>query len=188
MPWVDLHSATDYASIFYTTNTFCYNVSAFDPEKPTIVLLHPVFLDSTWLDLQMGDPRLNKEYNMIAFDMRSCGQSTCRPSGQHDSWVDAADLAFCFQVHVSRTLGRGHWLIILHFFQKLYLPPSHILALEGTSIYCALRFAALCALCRYLPWKHLLTSLLDFRNYARVLRWSTFLRLSSDLFIFFFFQ
>ncbi|KAF8204828.1 Alpha/Beta hydrolase protein [Pholiota molesta] len=116
MPCVDLHSAEDYASIHYTTNTLYSNVSGFDPDKPTIVLLHPVFLDSTWLDLQMGDSRFKTQFNLIAFDMRSAGKSTCRPSGRHDSWVDAADLASAF---------------------------SHIFSSEGTSIYCALRFAVL---------------------------------------------
>lgn len=98
MPYVDLHSKADYASIYYTTNAPHCNVSGFDAAKPTIVILHPVFLDSTWLDLQLGDSRFNANYNLIAFDMRSCGKSYCRPSGRHDSWVEAADLAFCFQV------------------------------------------------------------------------------------------
>ncbi|KDR83489.1 hypothetical protein GALMADRAFT_235659 [Galerina marginata CBS 339.88] len=123
MPTVDLHSKADYASIYYRTNTPHCNVGGFDPEKPTLVILHPAFLDSTWVDSQMGDSRFDNNYNIIALDMRSCGKSVCRPNGRHDSWVDAADLAFCFQ--------------------KLHLPPSHILGLEGTSIYCALRFAVL---------------------------------------------
>jgi pimeloyl-ACP methyl ester carboxylesterase len=109
MPYVDLHSKADYASIYYTTNApHCY-VSGFDAAKPTIVILHPVFLDSTWLHLQLGDSRLNKNYNLIAFDMRSCGKSYCRPSGRHDSWVEAADLAFCFQVRVY------NWLVLRLF-------------------------------------------------------------------------
>ncbi|RDB20549.1 hypothetical protein Hypma_012458 [Hypsizygus marmoreus] len=123
MPFVDLYCADDYASLYYTTNTPCGNVSGFDPEKPTIILLHPLFLDSTWLEHQFGDPRLNQCYNLIAFDMRTCGRSECRPSGRHDSWVDAADLAFCHQA--------------------LHLPPCHILALESLSINCALRFSVL---------------------------------------------
>jgi pimeloyl-ACP methyl ester carboxylesterase len=98
MPFVDLHSQDDFASIFYTTNTTFNNVSAFDPERPTIIVLHPLFLDSTWLDNQFGDPRLSGHYNVIAFDMRTCGRSRCRSSGRHDSWVDSADLAFCCQV------------------------------------------------------------------------------------------
>ena len=103
MPWVDLCSADDYASIFYRTNTQYSNVSGFSPEKPTIVVLHPLYLDTTWLDLQFGDARLSRSYNMIAFDMRSAGRSVCRPNGRHDSWVDAADLAFCFYVCLSQS-------------------------------------------------------------------------------------
>lgn len=98
MPYVDLYCSDDYASIYYTTNTPCGNVGGFDAEKPTIIILHPLFLDSTWLDQQFGDPRLNDQYNLVAFDLRTCGRSTCRPSGRHDSWVEAADLALCHQV------------------------------------------------------------------------------------------
>lgn len=103
MPYVDLLSADDYASIWYTTNSPFGNVGSFDPEKPTIVMLHPMFLDSTWLDSQFGDPRLDSGFNLIAFDMRVCGRSSCRPSGLHDSWVEAADLAFACQVSCMHT-------------------------------------------------------------------------------------
>ncbi|KAF9468857.1 alpha/beta-hydrolase [Collybia nuda] len=123
MPYVDFHSADDYASLYYTTNTPWSNVGGFDTEKSTVIILHPTFLDSTWLDNQFGDPRLNSTFNLIAFDMRVCGKSTARPSGRHDSWVEAADLAYCHQA--------------------LHLPPCHVLALESLSIYCALRFAIL---------------------------------------------
>ncbi|GLB33430.1 putative alpha beta-hydrolase [Lyophyllum shimeji] len=123
MPYVDLHCADDYASIFYTTNTPHGNVGGFDPRKPSIIILHPLFLDSTWLHLQFGDPRLTSNYNLIAFDMRVAGKSVARLSAHHDSWVDAADLAFCHQA--------------------LHLPPCHILALDGISVNCALRFAVL---------------------------------------------
>ncbi|TRM68532.1 alpha/beta-hydrolase [Schizophyllum amplum] len=123
MPFVDLHSADDYARIHYTTNTLFNNVGGFDPEKPTVVILHPNFLDSTWLHNQFSDQRLDNGYNLIAFDMRVCGRSLARPSGRHDSWTDAADLAFCHSI--------------------LGLAPWHMLALEGISVNCALRFAAL---------------------------------------------
>ena len=98
MPYIDLQSKPDYASIFYTTNTTYRNISGFHPDKPTVVILHPLLLDSSWLCLQFGDPRLNDAYNLISFDMRSCGRSFCRLDARHDSWVDAADLALCFQV------------------------------------------------------------------------------------------
>lgn len=98
MPFVDLLSPDDYASIFYKTNATYGNVGGFKPDLPAIIMLHPLFLDLTWLDNQFGDPRLRASYNIIAFDMRVCGRSTCRPSGRHDSWVEAADLAHCHQV------------------------------------------------------------------------------------------
>ncbi|KAJ7590766.1 alpha/beta-hydrolase [Mycena floridula] len=123
MPFVDLDSSDDHASIFYSTNTRFGNVGGFDPEKPTIVMLHPTFMDSTWVAHHFNDPRLHDHYNIIAFDLRVCGRSTCRSSGRHDSWTEAADLAHCFQA--------------------LHLPTAHILALEGVSIFCALRFALL---------------------------------------------
>ncbi|KAF8221956.1 alpha/beta-hydrolase [Tricholoma matsutake] len=123
MPYVDLHSEDDYASIYYHTNAPRNNVSGFDPEKSTVIILHPYFLDSTWLDNQFGDPRLNDSFNLVAFDMRFSGRSTCRMSGRQDAWVNAADLAFCHQA--------------------LHLPPCHILALETLAIYCTLRFAVL---------------------------------------------
>lgn len=123
MPFVDLFSSDDYASIFYRTSSPYGNVSGFDADKPTILILHPMFLDTAWLDCQFGDPRLYMHYNLIAFDMRSVGGSTCRPSGRHDSWVDAADIALCHQ--------------------KLHLPPCHVFALEGLAVFCALRFALL---------------------------------------------
>ncbi|KAF7330780.1 Proteophosphoglycan ppg4 [Mycena venus] len=123
MPFVDLHSSDDFASIYYTTNSFFGNVAGFDPEKPTVCMLHPTFLDSSWLHPQFNDPRLDSEFNLIAFDMRVAGKSECRTSGKHDGWVDAADLAFCAQA--------------------LRLAPFHILAMENTAINCALRFATL---------------------------------------------
>lgn len=98
MPYVDLYSSDDYASIYYTTNALYGNVGGFNVKLPSIIMLHPTFLDSSWLMNQFGDPRLHSCYNLIAFDMRVVGQSTSRPSGKHDSWVEAADLAFCHQV------------------------------------------------------------------------------------------
>ncbi|KAK7061358.1 Alpha/Beta hydrolase protein [Favolaschia claudopus] len=123
MPFVDLHSSDDFASIFYTSNSFSGNVGGFDPAKPTVCILHPTFLDSSWLYPQFNDPRLDSEFNLIAFDMRVAGKSECRSSGRHDSWVEAADLALCAL--------------------SLRLAPFHILAMEGNAINCALRFAAL---------------------------------------------
>ncbi|PCH41599.1 alpha/beta-hydrolase, partial [Wolfiporia cocos MD-104 SS10] len=122
MPYVDLVSSDDYSSIWYTTNSPNGNVGGFDPAKPTIVMLHPLFLDSTWLHPQMDDPRLHTGFNIIIFDTRTTGKSLYRHSGRHDLWVTAADLAHCFH--------------------HLCLPPVHLFAPELYA-YAALRFAAL---------------------------------------------
>jgi len=101
MPYIDIPSKDDYVSLWYTTNSVYGNVGAFDPERPTCILLHPTFLDSTWLIRHFDDPRLSQDYNLIAFDQRTSGVSRCRPSPRHDSYVDAADLAMACQVSSS---------------------------------------------------------------------------------------
>jgi pimeloyl-ACP methyl ester carboxylesterase len=99
MPYVDLpNSPDDYASLWYITNSPTGTVGGFDPAKATIVLLHPLFLDSSWLTAQFEDPRLSSCYNLIAFDARHAGQTTSRLNGKQDSWTDAADLAFALEV------------------------------------------------------------------------------------------
>jgi pimeloyl-ACP methyl ester carboxylesterase len=97
MPYIDIVSPDDYVSLWYQTNALYSNVGSFDRAKPTVMMLHPLFLDSTWL-VQFYDTRLDSKYNIIAFDMRVCGKSKCRPSALHDSWVEAADLAYAHQV------------------------------------------------------------------------------------------
>lgn len=98
MPFVDLHNKDDFASIFYVTNSEFGNVGGFDPEKPTVIILHPMFLDTQWLDNHWGDPRIYKNCNLIAFDMRCAGRSVSRPNARHDTWVEAADIALCHLV------------------------------------------------------------------------------------------
>ena len=98
MPYVDIAQGNDFASLWYITNSPTGHVSSFDPDKPTVILLHPFFLDSTWLDSQFCDPRLNEDYNLIAFDQRAAGRTLSRPNGKQDSWSDAADLAFACHV------------------------------------------------------------------------------------------
>lgn len=142
MPYVDLHSADDYASIWYTTNTPNGNVGSFDPSKPTIVMLHPLCLDSTWLHPQLDDPRLNGGFNIIAFDTRSTGRSFFRPSGRYDLWVNMADLAQAFYVSTIFHFCDNRSENNIHLRQRLHLPPAHIFACELFA-YTALRFAIL---------------------------------------------
>ncbi|KAH9077023.1 alpha/beta-hydrolase [Lactarius deliciosus] len=122
MPYVDIAQGSDFASLWYITNSPTGHVSSFDRAKPTIILLHPFFLDSTWLDTQFGDPRLNEGYNMIAFDQRAAGRTLSRPNGKQDSWTDCSRP--CVRVHYG-------------------CRPSHIWASETTGANLAIRFAAL---------------------------------------------
>ncbi|KAI0254856.1 alpha/beta-hydrolase [Lactifluus subvellereus] len=123
MPYVDIAQGNDFASLWYMTNSPTGHVSSFDPDKPTVILLHPFFLDTTWLDTQFGDPRLDEDYNLIAFDQRASGRTLSRPNGKQDAWTDAADLAFACHA--------------------LWLPPAHVWASETTGANMAIRLAAL---------------------------------------------
>lgn len=161
MPYIDFVSKDDYVSLWYRTNTLYSNVGSFDRAKPTIIMLHPLFLDSTWLDRQFNDPRMDL-YNIIAFDMRVCGKSRCRPSALHDSWVDAADIAYAH--HVSRVTIRYSPEVTNNNFQALHLPSCHIFAVENLSVNCALRFAILYVV----PVRRSIFSLLIFTRFPEL--------------------
>ncbi|CAL1702087.1 unnamed protein product [Somion occarium] len=122
MPFVDLVSKEDYASLWYYTNSPYNNVGDFKPERPTIVMLHPFIMDSTWCYPQLDDPRLNENYNIVILDTRLTGKSVCKFSGKYDLWVAAADIA--------------------HAFHHLRLPAAHIFASE-VFVLVALRLAIL---------------------------------------------
>ena len=116
MPFVDILSSGDYVSLWYATNSPYNHVGSFDSTKPTIILLHPLYLDSTWLITQFQDPRLDLNYNMIAFDIRVCGQSMSRPSALHDSWVEAADLARAHQVNNESSFRLSHIQTMIRYY------------------------------------------------------------------------
>jgi pimeloyl-ACP methyl ester carboxylesterase len=147
MPYVDLPNAhDDYASIWYITNSPSSTVGGFDPSKATVLLLHPLFLDSTWLTAQFEDPRLSSRYNLIALDARHAGQTTSRLNAKQDSWTDAADLAFTLEVRCWPVLimfVAAHMRFF--FFQALYIPAVHVWACDMFATSCALRFAAMWA-------------------------------------------
>lgn len=98
MPYIDLLHPSDVVSIWYTSSSRMGTINSLHPGEPTIVMLHPLYLNSSWLWSQMDDPRLGGSYNIIAFDTRTSGKSMSTPSGMYDTWVQAADLALCFQV------------------------------------------------------------------------------------------
>lgn len=157
MPYVDLVAGQDdYASLWYTTNSPTGTVGGFDPNKPIMIMLHPIFLDSEWLYLQLQDPRLDDNFNIIAFDARCAGRTQSRPNGKHDHWTDAADLAFAIQVRLLYTFvpfreAQKHCTTsssLIELFrtypsQALWLPPAHIWACESFATNAALRLAAL---------------------------------------------
>ena len=106
------------------------------------LLLHPFFLDSTWLDSQFGDPRLHSGYNLIAFDWRAAGKTVSRFNGKHDAWTDAVDiLLICYVCAISAILLRD--LTPRLVFKALNLPPFHIWASETISANAAIRFSIL---------------------------------------------
>ena len=114
MPFVDLLHPSDVVSIWYTSSSQLGTVNSLKPDKPTIVMLHPLYLNSTWLWGQMDDQRLDTAFNIVAFDTRTSGKSISTPSGMYDTWVQAADLALCFQVSEIHLL-RGFRALNSHY-------------------------------------------------------------------------
>lgn len=97
------HLLDDWISIWYYTNSHNGWTTAFDKNKPTAVLMHPPFLDSTWMRFQASDPLIQDHYNILAYDMRCSGCTKNQPSGRHDLWTDTADLAMLLQVRTLET-------------------------------------------------------------------------------------
>jgi pimeloyl-ACP methyl ester carboxylesterase len=50
--------------------------SHIDPERPTVILLHPRFFDLHFFGPQYRDSRLAKGYNLIAIDHHYHGKTT----------------------------------------------------------------------------------------------------------------
>ena len=68
MPYVDLVSGDDYASIWYDTNAPNGNVGGFDPNKPTIVMLHHTITTFTFFKTSSssGFPTPNASFRFCA--------------------------------------------------------------------------------------------------------------------------
>ena len=150
MPYVDLLHPTDAVSIWYISSSRLRTVNSLPKDKPTIVMLHPLYLNSSWMWGQIDDPRLNSAFNIIAFDTRTSGKSMSTPSGLYDTWVQAADLALCLQVCIRVRILRGFCVLnprvsigLLNSGQHLHLPSVHLVGIETVSVNCALRFAML---------------------------------------------
>ncbi|KZP02218.1 hypothetical protein FIBSPDRAFT_704396, partial [Athelia psychrophila] len=52
MPYISIN---DHDSLWYTTNSHSMtaNVGGFDPSKSSILMLHPMLMDSSWLANQL---------------------------------------------------------------------------------------------------------------------------------------
>ncbi|KWU45744.1 alpha/beta-hydrolase [Rhodotorula sp. JG-1b] len=92
-----------------------------DSTKPSVILLAPCFLDSTFLEPYVE--ALRKDYAVTTVELRGQGRTIGGASPNYDYWVAAADLAF-----------------LMH---ALHLPPSHIFAPGHAAFRTALQFCIL---------------------------------------------
>lgn len=121
MPFLDL--SKDKISIWYITNLKNDNIANLDRSKPTILMIHGMFLNTRFLAPQFNDPRLSDNFNLVAYDMLSCGKTKNPVMPQHDLWCDAALIhQICFE---------------------LKLPPVHIMANGMNPVAAALKYAML---------------------------------------------
>lgn len=118
MPYLDL--SKDKISIWYTTNLKNDNIANLDRTKPTILILHGMFLNTRFLAPQFNDPRLNDNFNLIAYDAMSCGKTKNPVSPHNDLWCQAA--------------------LIAQVSFELKLPPFHLMANGMNPVAAALRF------------------------------------------------
>ncbi|KAG8907819.1 hypothetical protein FRB99_001992 [Tulasnella sp. 403] len=121
MPFLDLPK--DKISIWYTTNLKGDSIANLDRSKPTILILHGMFLNTRFLAPQFNDPRLNDNFNLIAYDSLSCGKTKNPVSPSHDLWCDAALIA------------------IVSY--ELKLPNFHLMANGMNPVAAALKFSML---------------------------------------------
>jgi len=124
MPYIESKElAKDKIQVWYTTNLKGDNTANLDRSKPTVLLLHGMFLSSRFLAPQFNDQRLSGAFNLIAIDALSCGKTKNPVAPQHDLWSDAALIAICMEA--------------------LKLPPCHIMANGMNWVATSLRFAIL---------------------------------------------
>ncbi|KAG8973452.1 hypothetical protein FRB90_009924, partial [Tulasnella sp. 427] len=118
MPFLDL--PRDKISIWYTTNLRNDSIANLDRNKPTLLILHGMFLNTRFLAPQFNDPRLSDNFNLIAYDAMSCGKTKNPVSPQNDLWCQAA--------------------LIAQVSFELKLPPFHLMANGMNPVAAALRF------------------------------------------------
>ncbi|KDQ13125.1 hypothetical protein BOTBODRAFT_33737 [Botryobasidium botryosum FD-172 SS1] len=120
MPYLELPGQD--VTLWYRTNVPGDNIAGWDHARPTVLLLHPPFLDSDLgLDPQFADPRLHRAFNLVAFDQFTSGRTRNPLHLARDTWVDAALHALALET--------------------LHIPPCHVFAVQNISVNVALRFA-----------------------------------------------
>lgn len=121
MPFLEL--SKDKISIWYTTNLKGDDIRNLDREKPTILMLHGMFLHTKFLAPQFSDPRLSDNFNLIAFDALNCGKTKNPVNPNHDLWCEAALIG-----------------IVTY---ELKLPNFHLMAHGMNPVAASIRFAML---------------------------------------------
>ncbi|KAF7360185.1 AB hydrolase-1 domain-containing protein [Mycena venus] len=110
MPQVKIKSIAGSANIHYTIST-PKNPSAksIDKNLPTVILIHPVYIASELFELQFADPSLRR-FNLIAFDLRSHGETSGKVGATYGREEAAAD--------------------VMKFMEALHLPPCHFVGVS----------------------------------------------------------
>ncbi|MBW0465260.1 hypothetical protein O181_004975 [Austropuccinia psidii MF-1] len=101
----------------------CCEDSSTDVQKPWLLLVHQLLMDSCYMKPFSNDPVLRKNFNQVFFDLRHHGRSHPPAMASVDLYTLAADLAFGLE--------------------KLNIPPVHALGTHSWASEILLRMAAL---------------------------------------------
>ncbi|GAA6015580.1 hypothetical protein JCM10207_008134 [Rhodosporidiobolus poonsookiae] len=114
MPYVNLPGSV---SLWYELHP----PSDANTSKPSLLLLAPTFMDSTFLDPYVE--QFKDDYSICTLELRSCGRSRNPVTADYDFTVSAADIALTMEA--------------------LHLPPSHIFGAGCECFQAALKLALL---------------------------------------------
>ncbi|KAF5379049.1 hypothetical protein D9615_005993 [Tricholomella constricta] len=93
MPMVAINPKTGPANVHYTISTpTCTSADKIDPQVPTVIFIHPVYIGQHLFQPQFSDPQLRR-FNLIAVDTRLHGGTEGRVSSDWRREDAADDLA-----------------------------------------------------------------------------------------------
>ncbi|EJU02984.1 hypothetical protein DACRYDRAFT_21351 [Dacryopinax primogenitus] len=135
MPFVDLPE--DGVSYFYRSNLpGDGSIKGLDKTKQTIVFTLGAIFDSSSFVNQLKDPRLSKNYNLIALDGRAQGQTISEPEPGRDAWTDGVELVKLLDKlglrHVH--LFAGTWYTYHNTLRAAILFPGRLLSIAAGPI------------------------------------------------------